>query len=128
MRLAAALLFVLLAAGCRGAREREEEARPERPRRDYLSANRAGLAFLGDTIRDGRRMRRDNLRVALQVSRRGLENREQRRHGRTFAIESVFQGHWTRVRELWANVERNARENRRDDAYERRFGFLDSGD
>jgi hypothetical protein len=129
VRSAAALFLLAVAAGCRSARESAEpEAGTERARHDYLSANRAGLAFVGDTSREGRRMRRENLRTALQVSRRERANREQRRLGRKFALESVFAEPWKPVRDLWRNVKSNAHENLRGDAYDRRFGFLDSGD
>jgi len=125
VKLLALLLPLLLAcaAGCRS-----KPPRAEAPRRDYLSVNRAGLEFMGETLRESRALRRKNLGISLEMKRREQENRMHRKEGLAFAAGTILGDERTRAGELWEALRRNAREETADHAASRRFGFLDSGD
>jgi hypothetical protein len=112
------LVFVAL-AGCKSG--------GERPDRDYTSVNGESVDFLFETFREGRKLRKQNLKRDVAFSQRAPRNKEIRKTSRGFAWESFMAEEWSGFSHILhaREVERKGRKER---LYSMRFGFLDSGD
>jgi len=112
------VLLVLACAGCRSARGKH---------RDYRSIDRASLAFLWDTARQSRTLRRESLAADFHDPARRASNRRIRKEGRRFAWHATFDYTWEEGRAAWEGVKEELRTSRRDFWDNVRFGLLDSG-
>ncbi len=108
--------LALSAAGCRSSK------------RDYTSLNRYSVDFLRETARDGRTLRRQNLRETMRFRERAPEIRRQAREGRRFAWETARKGELDNTRAAWSGLRTELRGDREEIAKSARFGFLDSGE
>lgn len=117
-------LLAALAAACFGCRS----ARRDEPRRDYMSLNRSSVAFLRETGREGRELRRANLKQTLAFSKRRASNKDQRKKGRRYAWESFLMGTKQGLRDMIRGAKREVRVDREEIGRSMRFGLLDSGD
>ena len=112
---------LLALAACRSSRS-------EPPRRDFLSINRSSVAFVKETRRDSREMRRDNLRTITDWGARKEFRTNQRRKGRSFAVESTFASVFDEARNTWRMTKEGL--DRKPGQFGRsiRLGWLDSGE
>ncbi|MHC4223216.1 MAG: hypothetical protein ACYSUN_04430 [Planctomycetota bacterium] len=76
-----ALLLVLLACACVGCRS---STRVDAPSHDYLSANKQSWHFFWESLREGTKLRKENLRSAFRFSARGPENNRIRKESLGF--------------------------------------------
>lgn len=113
MRALALVLAFLALAGCKSGR-------------DYTSVNKRSVAFVFDTVRDGNRIRKKNLKQDLAFSQRAPQNRMIRKTSAAFAWQAFWLEEGSGLSEIF-----HAREVERVPWSERlaemRFGFLDSG-
>jgi len=112
---------LLALAACRSSRQ-------EPPRRDYLSINRSSVAFLKETRRNGRAMRRENLRTITDWGARREYRKDQRKKGRSYAIESTFGGIFREAGNTLRTTKEELSLDRGALGRSLRFGWLDSGE
>ncbi len=123
------LLCALAAAlvGCRSSRS-DQDGESVRKKRDYYSINRNDRAFLWESMRSSRKLRREELKAALDFAGHYKRSKELRRNSRKFAVETFWLGEWENFRDMLSSVKREIREETDDFGADVRFGFLDSGD
>jgi hypothetical protein len=95
--------------------------------RDYRSINRTSADFIYETYREGRQLRKKNLKQDVAFSQRAPGNKRIRKTSRQFAWETFWEGQWAG----WGDMARTAgTEFKEEGARLRsmRFGFLDTGD
>jgi hypothetical protein len=117
MRNVAFFLALLALAGCRS----------NHPHRDYTSVNKQGMDFLFDTVREGNRMRKQELHRDVQFSERAVEAKRVRKQSVQFAVNSVKAGERDNLQEI-LDVPKIEHVSWKKRLASMRFGFLDSGD
>jgi len=121
-----ALLLILLACACVGCRSSTRKV--DAPSHDYLSSNKQGWNFFWDSMSEGTKLRKKNLRTALNFSSRGAENNRIRKESLGFGWDSIFQDQFKEAGNAWRAIGENLREEATGIGASMRFGFLDSGD
>jgi len=114
-------LFCILLVGCRSTKA-------GKPRHDYLSVNREGIAFMKETARQARPIRSRSLRDTVNIGPEIRENRSMRKESLRFATQAAFGKPWTEFRAMLRNGTGTIREDLRGAGKGVRFGFLDSGE
>jgi hypothetical protein len=119
MRALSLALALVAVAGCKSS--------GERPDRDYRSVNRESVDFVFETFREGRKLRKKNLKQDVAFSSRAPRNKAIRKTSREAAWEAFWVEEWSGFSHIVGarEVERKGRKER---LYSMRFGFLDSGD
>lgn len=118
--LALLLLALALPCGCRSS--------TERPKRDYLSANRSSFAFLKDTAKHASVLRKENLRRDFQDGDRLHSNLAQQSQGRKFAAQSFFGKPVSEMKIMLSDTGEMLHDEVKTTPSSMRFGFLDSGE
>jgi hypothetical protein len=114
MRAVALVLVFVTLAGCKSGR-------------DYTSANKEGFAFLFETYREGRKLRKKNLKQDLAFGKRAPEAKMIRKSSRQFAWQSFWDEEWTGFRDIGRGIKAETKTpSERMNSI--RFGMLDSGE
>ena len=114
MRAVALALVFLSLAGCKSGR-------------DYTSANKEGYHFIFETFREGRQLRKKNLKQDLAFSKRAPMNRWIRKTSVKFAWQSFWDEEFSGFKHIWQGL-RAERVPWSERLAQMRFGFLDSGE
>jgi hypothetical protein len=120
-----ALLLILLACACVGCRS---STKVDAPSRSYVSANKQSWQFFWESMSEGTKLRKANLRTALNFSSRMAENNRIRKECLGFGWDSIFQDQFREAGNTWRAIGENLREDTSAMGASMRFGFLDSGD
>jgi hypothetical protein len=116
-----ALLALLAVAACRSSK-------PDAPKRDYRSINRTSVAFVKETYRKGKAMRKENLATITDWGAQKERRKAERKWCRTYAAETTFGSVFSESLITWRDVKRETDFNRESFRRSVRFGFLDSGE